>query len=171
MVIIAHCRKASTPYYLLLDFSTSFNQHQLLRTPSNQVTDTCDVSACRTDQRISRASKFPTWWDTAALAFLVGRKQGATKVDLWSTTYILRHVDMKPESHLQQRFLELQRGQLCSMATGNHLFQESYRPFRSFPCFQGFAWQEAASPPRSEWWQSSRNHFLVKFGDFSHLIG
>ena len=106
MVIIAHCRKASILILFAAGFSTPFNQHQLLRTPSNQVTDTCDVSACRTDQRISRASKFPTWWDSAALAFLVGRKQGAAKVDFWSTTYILRHVDMKPESHLQQRFLE-----------------------------------------------------------------
>lgn len=52
----------------------------LLGTLSNQVTDTCDVSACRTDQRINRASKFPTWWDSAALpGDWWGRKQGATK--------------------------------------------------------------------------------------------
>ena len=68
------------------------------RTPlSKQVTDTCDVSACRTDQRINRASKFPTWWDSAALPgdwWVENKVPPSTLVKY--NSYILRHVDNKP---------------------------------------------------------------------------
>lgn len=52
---------------ILIFYCWVFQSASLLGTLSKQVTDTCDVSACRTDQRINRASKFPTWWDGAAI--------------------------------------------------------------------------------------------------------